>query len=108
MKKRNENIVLVSTFGIIVGRVLNRVLPRYFGNKGLNIFIIILMAFVLSGILYLALMKYYMAAIMMVIMIIPFAIGAVGIILDNMILLSIALGFICIVNPILIKVITKK
>lgn len=108
MKNNTKNkLMLIGVLGVLFGRILNRVVYRYMGDKGSNIAFAISLAIVFSAILILVVMKYYMAAIMSSIGSIPLIVGGIGLYLNNMDLVGLGILLIFIIFPILIKVIPK-
>lgn len=109
MKKNTKyTTALIGILGVLFGRILNRVLSSYFGDKGSNIAFAIAGAIVFGAILILIAMKYYMAAILSVIGSIPLIVSGIGLYLNNMDMVGLGILLIFIIYPITVKVIKNK
>lgn len=98
---------LIGIIGVLTGRILNKVLPNYFGNNGSNIVVIIAELVVICGFLTLIVMKLYKAAIITSVMVVPVIIMGIGLYFDNMDIMGLGLLSFFIMSPILLKVIKK-
>lgn len=98
---------LIGILGVLLGRILNRMLSTYFGNNSSNILMALTGSTIFCAILILIVMKHYLFAILSVVMAIPLIIGGIGLYLNNMDLVGIGILSIFIIYPILIKVIPK-
>jgi len=109
MKKKDKYIMsTIGIFGVLFGRILNRVLSEYFGyNNGAVIAISVAVVILLGAILVLIAKGYYIVAIIYVVMTIPLIVGGIGVYLENMILIGLSILVFIIILPILIKVIPK-
>lgn len=108
MQDKIKNWIFTSTIlGIILGRIINRVLSNHFGDKASNTIVALLVTIIFCVILLLITMAQYIIAIMLFIMSIPLIISGIGLYLNNMNLVGIGIFSIFIIYPILIKVITK-
>lgn len=108
-KKMNGNkfqTVFICIFGVLFGRILNRVLTTYFGNNGSNIAISIAGGIIICAILYLVIKGYYKAAIQSIVIMIPLFIGGIGVYLNNMHMIDFSL-IVIIICPILVKIFTR-
>lgn len=99
---------LIGITGVLFGRVLNRVLTSYIGDKGSNMAFAISGTIVIFSILVLIAMKYYMAAIISVIVSIPLIVGGIGLYFNNMDLVGLSILLMIIIYPITAKVAKKK
>lgn len=100
-------LVAIGIFGVLLGRILNRILISYFGNNASNIVVAISIAVVFCVILLSVVMAHYFTAIMLFIMAIPLSVSGIGLHLNNMDLVGLGILLIFIIFPILIKVIPK-
>ena len=97
----------IGILGVLLGRILNRVLTDYFGNDSSNIVAAVCIAIGFCIILLLIAMKQYFTATMLFIMEIPAIIIGIGLYLNNMDLLGLGILSIFVIYPLLIKVIPK-
>lgn len=100
-------MVVMGILGILLGRIVSRVLESYYGNKASNIVVSASVVIVFCVILALIIMKHYIAAILLLIMVIPLIIGGIGLYLNNMLVASAGVLLIFIIYPILLKVIPR-
>lgn len=98
---------VIGIFGVLIGRVLNRVLTTYVGSNASNIVVAASITIVFCVILLSVVMSHYFTAIMLFIMAIPLIISGIGLYLNNMDLVGLGILLIFIIYPILIKVIPK-
>jgi hypothetical protein len=97
----------IGILGVLLGRILNRVLSNYFGDNASNLVVAVSVAIVLCMILLLIAMAHYIAAIELLVMVIPLIISGIGLYLNNMDLVGLGILSVFIIYPILIKVIPK-
>lgn len=97
----------IGVLGVLLGRVLNRVLTTYVGSNASNIVVAASIAIVFCVILLSVVMSQYFIAIMLFIMAIPLSVSGIGLYLNNMDLVGLGILLIFIIFPILIKVIPK-
>jgi uncharacterized membrane protein YoaK (UPF0700 family) len=98
-----NKFITLSLFGIIFGRILNRLLSSYFGANGSTALITTIAVIFLIFDLYYLIRTRLFAALVIFIFAFPLIIGAIGMCLDNMtvVLCSICSNFIII--PIFIR-----
>lgn len=97
----------IGVLGVLFGRILNRVLEKYYGDNASNVVVAVAVAFWFCLVLLFIAMKQYITAIMLFIMIIPLIVSGIGLYLNNMDLVGLGILLIFIILPILIKVIPK-
>ena len=97
----------IAILGVLVGRILNRVLTNHFGDNASNLIVAVSVAIVLCVILLLITTAHYIEAIALLVMLIPLIISAIGLYLNNMDLVGLGILLVFIIYPILIKVIPK-
>lgn len=83
-KKRKYLLMSVGIFGILLGRVLNRVLSIYFGNDSSNIVISVSGVIIICTILISIIMGYFRGALQLFLITIPMIIAGIGVYLNNM------------------------
>lgn len=95
--------VTLSIFGILVGRILNRILGNYFGVNGpLTLVLTIITLFMVCD-LYLVIRRRFFAALVIFVCVFPLLIGFIGMYIDNSIVLLCGICLIFIVYPLFIK-----
>ncbi|WP_160680631.1 hypothetical protein [Clostridium sp. C8-1-8] len=99
--------ILVSLIGVLLGRIINRILFNYFGDSGSNMLFSICLVIMFIAIGILAVLKHYLLATMFLILSVPFCISGIGLYLDNMNLVGIGILLIAITVFILIKILPK-
>lgn len=93
----------LSIFGVLLGRILNRVLGNYFGMKGpIAVVTTIAVVFLVLD-LYFFVRRRYFAALVIFIFALPQFIGTIGMCIDNMFVLLCSILSIFIVYPLFIK-----
>lgn len=97
----------IGVFGVLLGRILNRVLTTYVGSNASSIVVATAITIVFCVILLSVVMSHYFIAIMLFIMAIPLSVSGIGLYLNNMDLVGLGILLIFIIFPILIKVILK-
>lgn len=101
-------VSLIGIVSVLFGRIINRVLFSYFGNRGSNIAFTISGTIIFFAILILIVMKYYMAAVLSVVGSIPLIISGIGLYLNNMEVVGLGILLIFIILPITTKLIKNK
>lgn len=99
---KNKNIAF-ATCGILIGRISNRVLSSYFGDKGPlgAMFTIVILFFIYD--LYLLVSRRFIAALTIFVIAFPLIIIFIGMYIDDLVVGACGLGSIFIVYPLLIK-----
>jgi hypothetical protein len=100
-------IPIIGIIGVILGRIVNKLLSSYFGDNSSNVVVAISVAIAFVVILLAIAMAQYFIVIMMFIMTIPLTISGIGLYLNNMYLMVGGIVSIFIIYPILIKIIPK-
>ena len=95
--------ITLSIFGVLFGRILNRVLSSYFGMKGPIALVTTIAVIFLVWDLYYLVRRRFFAALLIFIFTLPELIGAIGMCLDNMIVILCSICSIFIIYPIFIK-----
>lgn len=98
---------VIGILGILLGRILNRILTDYVGSKASNIIVAVSITIIFCVIVLSIIMSQYSTAIMLFIMVIPLIISGMGLYLNNMDIVGLGILSIFIIYPILIKVISK-
>lgn len=105
--KTNYWMALICILGVLVGRILNRVLSSYFWNNGSTIVVAVSGAIALCVILIIIARGHYKSAIILFIMAIPIFIIGIGLYMDNINVVELGIISVFIIYPILIKVLPK-
>ncbi|MPN41315.1 hypothetical protein SDC9_188858 [bioreactor metagenome] len=106
-RKAKYSMSSIAILGVLVGRLLNRVLTHYFGNNASNLIVAICLAVVFGAILLSIVMKQYATGIGMFVISIPLLIEGIGLYLNNMDLVGLGILLIFIVCPIMMIVIKR-
>jgi len=109
MKKKDKYIMsTIGIFGVLFGRILNRVLSEYFGYNNSAVIIMSVVLVSLLGIIIGLIAKgYYIGAIIFLVMFMPLLGIGIGAYLDNRILVVLSLLLFIIILLILLKIVPK-
>jgi len=81
--KTKELMVIIGILGVLLGRILNSVLSRYVGNNSSNIILSVALTIFLCVILFLLISRYYIVAILLLIIGSPIIIANIGLFFNN-------------------------
>lgn len=95
--------ITLSLLGVLIGRILNRILSNYFGTNGPLALVVTIVALFLCCDLYLLITRRFFAALVIFIFMSPLLIGFIGMYIDNYTILGCSIGSIFIIYPIFIK-----
>lgn len=96
-------VITISILGVLVGRVLNRILSNYFGENGPLALVFTIVILFLCCDFYLLITKRFLASLIIFAYISPLLIGFIGMYIDNYTILGCSIGSIFIIYPIFIK-----
>lgn len=108
MKNNGKKLITLGILGVLLGRILNRVLPNYFGNNGSNVVIAISAASLVYLIILASVKGYYRGAVQLFVMSIPMFVAVMGLYVDNMDLLGLGILLVFIIYPIMIFVLKNN
>lgn len=95
----------LGTIGVFVGMAVSKVLGNYFGLNGKIVVAFTTLVIVSFALVYLVIKKYYLASLIMFIMILPLIMCVIGMYLNNEYLAGGGIALFIIILPLLIKLI---
>ncbi|MFD3158371.1 hypothetical protein ACFIJ5_16220 [Haloimpatiens sp. FM7330] len=94
----------IGVLSAIIGMILYRIMSYYYGDSGPKLAAYIAISIFLLCIISLVLMKYFLVAFLLIIIILPEAIIVIGMHFDNILVVITGIVLLLIMIPIMIKV----
>ena len=95
-----DKFMFISILGILVGRILNRILSSYFGVNGPLALVFTIVALFMVCDLYFLIRRRFFATLVIFIFVLPMLIGFIGMFMDNYAILDCGIVSIFIIYPI--------
>ena len=108
MNKKSKDYIWLGILGVLVGRIIERVLSQYFGKNSVCIFMAVIGSFLLCLVVSSIIKKDYIEAIKTFLIAIPSVISVIGMLLNNIYMMIAGVLFIFIVCFVIIKFVPKS